>query len=287
MKSKENISEKINIEKTEIPEDYHCDCKYCQKFLGVLKRKDGSYYSKLERRRYYDVDEQHLAKTPLHGNRWCIQEFSKEDEWIFDPTIGTGTTAVEALRNNRKAAGIEIEEKYFDVINKNLKINNPYHQVQKVFNEDARNTTLCLEKISKKPFIQLVMNNPPYSGDFNQPGFGKQGERYSNKNQSLAYLKEGEEYYRLLKSIYQQAINFLKQEGYFCIMVKDMVRNKKPYLLHKYLAEVLEELGLKYQGMALLPHWPPTLFMNTYQKQYPEVKKIPLYQTIIIFKKEA
>ena len=37
-----------------------------------------------------------------------IKAFTKENAWIFDPFSGSGTTAVEALRNGRNFVGIEI-----------------------------------------------------------------------------------------------------------------------------------------------------------------------------------
>ena len=37
-----------------------------------------------------------------------IKEFSKENDLIFDPFVGSGTTAVEALLNNRNFVGVEI-----------------------------------------------------------------------------------------------------------------------------------------------------------------------------------
>jgi len=71
----------------------------------------------------------------------------------------------------------------------------------------------------------------------------------------------------------------------FVLGVKDMMRNKKPYLLHNLFGEILNKF-FKFEQMVLLPHYPPTLFMNTYQKRWPEVKLIPRYQTILVFRKK-
>ena len=46
------MTEKVHLSKESIPEDYHCNCSYCSKFKGVLIRKDGTLYSKLDRNGY-------------------------------------------------------------------------------------------------------------------------------------------------------------------------------------------------------------------------------------------
>lgn len=40
--------------------------------------------------------------------RTAIREFTKDGDLVFDPFVGSGTTAVEAIYNNRSFAGIEI-----------------------------------------------------------------------------------------------------------------------------------------------------------------------------------
>ncbi len=279
--------EKINLIKEEIPIDYHCDCFLCQQFLGTIKKEDGTYYSKTERKKYYKYDGKHIAKTPFHGAAYAIENFTKKGDYVFDPTIGSGTTGVEAVKRDRNIVGIELEEDYYFVAEQNIMANTKDKKLVSLYNGDARMSFTFLNELSNKPFLQLVFNNPPYSGDVNQIEFGKQGINYSDKDKNLAFLKETDAYYKTISDIYKQAYDYLLPGGYFCIMVKDMMRNKQPYLLHYHLAFCLTYGNkINYQGMILLPHYPPTLFMNTYQKKHPEIKKIPRYQTMLVFKKE-
>jgi len=269
-----------------IPDNYHCHCNFCKKYLGILKRNDGSLYNKGDRKKYYSNEEKHIAKTPLHGNRWCIQTYTSEDDWVLDPTMGAGTTAVEALNHGRNVVGTELEINYYHAIKKNIEKNNPHSKKTLIYCGNALHLLQYLpQKYRDREFVKLVINNPPYSGDFNQTSFGEKGDSYEYHPQNLAFLKENPEYYDRIKKIYAQCSRILMRGGYFCVGVKDMVRNKKPYPLHEYLGKILTGLEFSYEGMVLLPHHPPTLFMNTYQKQYPEVEKIPRYQTLLIFKK--
>jgi adenine-specific DNA-methyltransferase len=40
---------------------------------------------------------------------------TNEDDWVFDPFLGTGTTIIAAIRHNRRGAGSETVDKYVDI----------------------------------------------------------------------------------------------------------------------------------------------------------------------------
>lgn len=270
----------VNLKETStLPEDYHCDCEFCNTFLGVLIRPNGEKYSRLERRAYYAKEElKHFAKTPLHIARWAVQNFTEPGDWVLDPTMGAGTTAVESLRLGRNVVGAEIQ--FIDVIEANVKQNNPHGCQFSIFHMDARNIG---NKIKDMKF-SLVVNNPPYSGDQQAPkGYNGRTPEYNDEFHNLAFDKEGPQYWADIKKIYQACVDSLLPGGHFVIGVKDMMRKKKPLLLHKNLCEILRDLGLEYRGMVLLPHYPTTLFMNTYEQFYGI--KCPMYQTVNIFRK--
>ena len=49
-----------------------------------------------------------------------ILNHSNEEDLIFDPFCGSGTTGVAAIRNNRRFFGIEKSSKYFDIATKRM-----------------------------------------------------------------------------------------------------------------------------------------------------------------------
>jgi tRNA G10 N-methylase Trm11 len=293
--------EKVHIVKGQIPSEYHCQCKFCQKALGELLKPDGTYYSRLERRKYYDPAESgkkegaHIAKTPLHIARWAIQNYSKPGDWVLDPTIGAGTTAVEAITQGRNVAGMEIE--FGEVLKKNIQaalvLANGSKPKAKIGHGDARNISAFLDK-AKVEKVQLVVNNPPYSGDASMPSPSKEGRGaayrdketyffYDKSLPNLAFLKEGQEYWDEMTKIYKACADRLEVGGHFVIGIKDMSKKKQPYLLHKMFCEILEEMKLKFVGTAFLNHYPATLHLNTCFKFYGFHP--PKFQTINVFKK--
>lgn len=57
----------------------------------------------------------HPAQMPESVQRWLVNTFSDVDHVICDPFMGSGTTLRAAKDLNRKAIGIEIEEKYCEI----------------------------------------------------------------------------------------------------------------------------------------------------------------------------
>lgn len=277
--------EKMNLfNKAYFPANYHCQCLFCREFMGTLRRSDGTLYSHRERRYYYSPDENHIAKTPAFIAKYAIQNYSREGDWVLDPTIGSGTTAVEALLAGRCVVGMDIEYTHTAIKNIHYVIPTAKRKSEyRIQAGDSRNIQEeLLAPLGQK--YSLIINNPPYSGDSNQTKMGQPGHKYKKVKNNLAFFLENDEYYNAIESIYKQCIRYLLPGGYFVLGVKDMMRHKKPYKLHRHLSRILLTFDLSYIGMILLPHWPPTLFMNTYPKRFPDII-IPRYQTITIFQK--
>ncbi|MFW6008742.1 MAG: DNA methyltransferase, partial [archaeon] len=56
----------------------------------------------------------HIATYPAKLIEPCILAGSSEGEWVLDPFLGSGTTGVACLGNDRNFVGIELNKKYFD-----------------------------------------------------------------------------------------------------------------------------------------------------------------------------
>jgi adenine-specific DNA-methyltransferase len=62
----------------------------------------------------------HPAQFPLALVDRIIKSCSRPGDIVFDPFIGSGTSAEAALRNGRLAVGIEIEKRYLDVARRRI-----------------------------------------------------------------------------------------------------------------------------------------------------------------------
>jgi len=67
----------------------------------------------------------HSAAFPEDLPSWFIKLFTKIDDLVLDPFIGSGTTAVAAKNSKRKYVGIDIAEEYCDISEKRLSQTQP------------------------------------------------------------------------------------------------------------------------------------------------------------------
>jgi site-specific DNA-methyltransferase (adenine-specific)/modification methylase len=66
------------------------------------------------------IDKSHGAVFPEELVSKILLNFSNENDIIYDPFAGTGTTLKVAKDNNRRYIGSEISEKYINIINQRL-----------------------------------------------------------------------------------------------------------------------------------------------------------------------
>jgi DNA modification methylase len=62
----------------------------------------------------------HCACFPIELPMWAIKIYSDENNIIFDPFSGIGTTELAAKKMNRNFIGFEISQEYCDVANKRI-----------------------------------------------------------------------------------------------------------------------------------------------------------------------
>lgn len=57
----------------------------------------------------------HPAAFPVWLPEWFIKLFTNPGDTVYDPFLGSGATAVAALKNGRNACGSELHEDYLDI----------------------------------------------------------------------------------------------------------------------------------------------------------------------------
>ena len=57
----------------------------------------------------------HPTQKPLALFEYLMKTYTNEGDVVLDNCLGAGTTAIAAIRNNRKYIGIELDEKYYNI----------------------------------------------------------------------------------------------------------------------------------------------------------------------------
>lgn len=73
-----------------------------------------------------NVKSNHVEKTehpcqfPVELIERLVLSMTNEDDWVFDPFLGTGTSIIAAIRHNRRGAGGEVLQKYVTLAKKRI-----------------------------------------------------------------------------------------------------------------------------------------------------------------------
>jgi len=92
----------------------------------------------------------HVCQFPIELAERCILALSNEKDWVVDPFSGAGSALIAALKNGRRALGIDREKNYIRETKKRIKLLKagklPYRQIGKpVHSPNAR------EKVAQWP----------------------------------------------------------------------------------------------------------------------------------------
>lgn len=103
-------------------------CGYLLKDYGGKKAKLHPFgplisdvWTDIHRLRHNKRRDPHPCQLPVHLLERLILMSTDVDDLVFDPFIGTGTTAVAATRLGRRVVGIDIDKKYVDITRDKLK----------------------------------------------------------------------------------------------------------------------------------------------------------------------
>ena len=69
-----------------------------------------------EPQRKNEFSKVHSATFPIHLPLFIINSFTKKNDCVMDNFLGTGTTLIACEKTNRKCYGMELDEKYCDII---------------------------------------------------------------------------------------------------------------------------------------------------------------------------
>lgn len=114
---------------------------HSESYVGSFTKSDGTknlrYPSSVRKVNTVRGGEKvkHSTQKPVKLFEWLIKTFTNENEIVLDNCMGSGTTAVAALKNNRKFIGFETEPKYIEIANMRLEAEYNEQDDEKILGE--------------------------------------------------------------------------------------------------------------------------------------------------------
>jgi DNA modification methylase len=200
----------------------------------------------------------HPAKFPETLAQEFIEFFTKRDQVVFDPMVGTGSTLVAALRAGRHSYGIELNPLYASIAaqlveaERAASIENPPQWIARVITGDAAHLAQIINQNNVPP-IDYVLTSPPYWDMLHARGATTQSKRraeqeldvtYSDDPADLGNVQDYAEFLNRLERIYADLKPYLTPNAYLTIIVKNIKKGGKVYPLAWDLAGRLSGIYL-------------------------------------------
>jgi hypothetical protein len=139
--------------------------------------------------------------------------YTKKNEWVLDPFLGSGTTLIECRRLARNGVGIELNPEIAKKARRLISLEPNSHSVKTVaLVGDSATVDLGaqLGRLGVKQ-AQLVIMHPPYADII----------KFSEDSRDLSSAESAEEFLKMLGGVVDNVTPFLEQGRYLALVVGD------------------------------------------------------------------
>ncbi len=158
-------------------------------------------------------------KSTYRGNwapevvRNLIIRYSNENDFLLDPMIGGGTTAIECKLLNRNLLALDINPNAIEITQTALEFESEFNPKIKLDLNDSRSLPML-----KDESIDFILNHPPYVDII----------KYSDKQikEDLSNIHDLDEFCGEIEKVALEFYRVLKKDKYCAILIGDTRRNK-------------------------------------------------------------
>ncbi len=145
--------------------------------------------------------------------RNLILRYSKEGDYLLDPMVGGGTTAIECKLLNRNLLAFDINPNAIELTKKALEFECSYNPKIEIGLNDSRNLSSI-----KDSSIDFILIHPPYTDII----------KYSDKKikDDLSNIHDLDKFCDEIEKVASELFRVLKKDKYCAILIGDTRRNK-------------------------------------------------------------
>jgi DNA modification methylase len=211
-----------------------------------------------------------------------IRFFTKEKETVLDPFLGSGSSAIASIKENRNFIGIELYEEWFNIAQERVSNSKNLFNSQVDIKVYCNDSYEILKSINDNS-IDFIVTSPPYWGILDKIDHkAKQRIKnnfktnYGKHNYDLSNIEKYSDFIQALKMHFKEYYRVLKTKKYLSIIVSDFRHKQKYYMFHADIANALEDVGFIIQGLIVLvqdnkklyPYGFPTTFVPNIANQF-------------------
>jgi len=176
-------------------------------------------------------------KNLYHGNfipqipNELIRRYTKEDEIIFEPFMGSGTTLFECEKLNRKYIGFDINPEMLDYVNSSMSDGNYkdkfyINYCNSLDSLDVQNNF----QTAKIDSVQFVLMHPPYMDIV----------KFTDNKNDLSQIDNINEFVKKFKIVCENSLRYLEKDRYFAIVIGDVYKNSEVLPLGFYCMDMIK-----------------------------------------------
>src|SRR3990167_5608216 len=139
--------------------------------------------------------------------------YTKKEDWVIDPFVGSGTTLIECRRLGRNGIGVELSPEVAKEAKNLIKKENNTHNINtEIITGDSRKVGLkeTLYKFGVKQ-VQLLIMHPPYHNII----------KFSRSNDDLSNAPTTDDFVKMFGEVLDNTTPYLEKGRYLGIVIGD------------------------------------------------------------------
>lgn len=167
--------------------------------------------------------------------RNLMLRYSKEKDWVLDPFLGGGTSAIEAALLNRNFVGIDINPVSIELAQNNLE-NIVTDSMIEIRQGDA-----CNMSFLKDNSVDLICMHPPYANII----------KYSVDIEGDLSLLGVDDFYERMNDVADESYRILKKNKYLGLLIADKRENGNIVPLGFKVMQIFQNVGFKLKEIII------------------------------------
>ena len=180
-------------------------------------------------------------KNVYHGNfipqipNQLIQRYTKKNDIVLEPFMGSGTTLFECEKLNRKYIGFDINPTMLDYVNNSMidsSFENNFY-INYCNSLDSFEVNQNIEKANEKfntKSVQFVLMHPPYMDIV----------KFTDNENDMSKIDNINEFVKKFKIIFENSLKYLDKDRYFAVVIGDVYKNSEVLPLGFYCMDMIK-----------------------------------------------